>query len=223
MAVAAVKRFGATVSTTLRLLAIGSLLIGTTVFGDDDAREFDVPAQALSRALEQFSEQTGVSILVTSDLTSDKKSSTVRGHFRPMAALTRLLEGTGLRARRIGPSALTLVPAPAAPAATDTATVPVPSLYAARLQQHFADRVCQRLGDAYGRIRVAVQLWIAADGTVERVHVLDSHDAPRWGDKVRAALAGSRLAPPPPGQPNPVTVLLIPSEAATPCPSSGSR
>jgi len=200
-------------------MAVGFLCLGMAAFGDTGEQEFDLPAQPLSRALERFSEQTGVSILVTSDLTRDKQSGAVRGRFTAMAALSGLLAGTGLRTRRIGESALTLVrqdnggengDAPPAPARVAPA-------YATALRRHFSERLCDRLGDQLGRVRVAVQLWISPRGRVEKVHVLDSEDAPRWGDTIRDGLLGSQLAPPPAGQPNPVTVLITPSDEAAPC------
>tara|TARA_R110001606_G_scaffold81584_1_gene187548 strand:- start:9874 stop:10557 length:684 start_codon:yes stop_codon:yes gene_type:complete len=181
---------------------------------------FDVAAQPLPRALERFSERTGISILVTSDLIKNKSAAPVRGRLTPVDALGRLLEGTGLDARRIGTSSMTLIARPstaAKPAPAPSVSV-VPPTYARQVQEQVSRILCQRQPDQFGHYRLGLQLWINADGRVERVHTLDSEQAADRAEPVRAALAGARLNAPPTGLAQPLTLLLRPSPPSlSPC------
>ena len=175
---------------------------------------FDFAAQPLPRALERFSEQTGISILVTSDLIRNKSAAPVRGRMAPGEALARLLKNTGLDARRIGEASMTLVPR-----SHDTATplpaamAALPPAYASRLQEQVARLLCRHQPGGFGHYRLGLQLWVDAHGQVLRVHTLASQQAHRWAKPVRAALLGASLSAPPAGLPQPITLLLLPSPA----------
>ncbi|MGB6488269.1 MAG: TonB-dependent receptor [Steroidobacteraceae bacterium] len=56
----------------------------------------DIKAQSLASALSAFALQTHEQILVAQELTRDKTTAGIRGTFVPVAALQRLLRGTGL-------------------------------------------------------------------------------------------------------------------------------
>ena len=60
---------------------------------------FDIPAQALVKALAQFSDVTGLQLVYETKLASGKRSPAVAGVLAPPDALTRLLAGTGLEFR----------------------------------------------------------------------------------------------------------------------------
>ncbi len=212
-----------TVRRLLSVAALGVLLLWPSVGLSATTAMFDLPAQPLSKALAAFSEQTGISILVTSDLIKNKTAAPVHGQLAPQAALQRLLEPTDLEIRRVGESAWTLLPRHRH---HDSATLSpsegtVTRAYAGAVQRHLGLLLCREHSDRLGRFRLALQLWIAPDGRIERVHVLDSPDAPRWGATVREALEGSRMAAPPAGQPSPVTVLLRATDGASPCDENG--
>lgn len=57
---------------------------------------FDIPAQSLDAALALYFRMTGVQLLYDSGITSQRRSSPVRGNFTPREALRRMLAGSGL-------------------------------------------------------------------------------------------------------------------------------
>ncbi len=57
----------------------------------------EIPAQPLARALEAFAEQTGLHLVYLSRIVRNQKSQAVSAGLRPSDALSRLLQGTGLR------------------------------------------------------------------------------------------------------------------------------
>ena len=69
-------------------------------------QRFDIPAQALASALNQFSRQTGWEVGYTADLARDVRSPGVRGDMTPAEAIAHLLSGTGLGFDFSGPKAI---------------------------------------------------------------------------------------------------------------------
>lgn len=205
----------------LRLAAAGLLLVlnAPGQAAQPGPLFFDLAAQPLPRALERFSEQTGISILVTSELIRNKSAAPVRGRMAPGAALGRLLEGTGLSARRIGEASMTLVVSSHATDRPAPAAAPVaPPAYASLVQEQVARILCHHQPREFGHYRLGLQLWVDAHGQVLRVHTLDSEQAERWAAPVRSALLGASLSEPPDGLSQPITLLLRPSPAAlSPC------
>jgi hypothetical protein len=64
---------------------------------DEATKRFDIKAQPLSEALMAFGAQTGAIVLASSELTTGKFSKSVTGQLTPQEALTRILQGTGLK------------------------------------------------------------------------------------------------------------------------------
>ena len=56
----------------------------------------NIPAQPLSTALQVFGQQADLQILYNPDMVKDKHSSAVNGKMDPVAAIERLLAGTGV-------------------------------------------------------------------------------------------------------------------------------
>jgi len=79
-------------------------------------RSFDIPAQSLATALQQFTEQSGVQVGYTAALGAGLQSPGVSGSFSAPEALSRLLTGTGLTYRFTSANAVVLEQAPAAAA-----------------------------------------------------------------------------------------------------------
>ena len=117
-----ISRCLVTVRRLLSVAALGALLTWPSVGRVATTVMFDMPAQPLSQALAAFSEQTGISILVTSDLIHNKIAAPVHGRLTPTTALRALLEPTDLEVRRVDASAWTLLPRE--PQHTDTVTPP---------------------------------------------------------------------------------------------------
>ncbi|HEY4547086.1 MAG TPA: secretin and TonB N-terminal domain-containing protein, partial [Pedomonas sp.] len=57
---------------------------------------FDIPAQSLASAINEFSRQSGRAITAPAAVLRDKTAPAVKGAMTPEEALERLLEGTGL-------------------------------------------------------------------------------------------------------------------------------
>ncbi len=82
--------------------------------------QFDIPAQSLSSALRVYAEKTGEQVVFFSEIGAGKQSQGVQGRYSNEEALQRLLNNTGLRARRVNDRTIAIAQAsdsgPAAPA-----------------------------------------------------------------------------------------------------------
>jgi iron complex outermembrane recepter protein len=66
-------------------------------------RPYDVPPGAMAQALRRYAEQTRIDVLFAPEAVATLRSPGGHGSSEPEAALERLLRGSGLEARRIGP------------------------------------------------------------------------------------------------------------------------
>ncbi|AYV44942.1 hypothetical protein CFHF_06910 [Caulobacter flavus] len=108
-------------------LGLASVLAAAIAAPAVAAPAIDVDRQDLSSALRQLARQSGAEFLFASGLTAGKRSGRARGRMSVEAALDRLLEGTGLVARRTADGVYVLASAPsatAAPASDAVTTVP---------------------------------------------------------------------------------------------------
>src|ERR1700679_3695396 len=79
-------------------MCVPATLIGAQcVWAGEAALTTDIPAQPLARALEAFAEQTGLHLVYLSRIVRNQESYAVTAGLRPQEALSRLLQGTGLR------------------------------------------------------------------------------------------------------------------------------
>jgi outer membrane receptor protein involved in Fe transport len=102
------------------VLLVGALILGlapVAARAAAPARRFDIQAQPLGRALEEFARQANVTLLFSSTLVARARSAAVHGELAVGTALGRLLGGTGLGFRQVSPSAIAIVAVPAGPAA----------------------------------------------------------------------------------------------------------
>lgn len=188
------------------------------------AMHFDIPAQPLESALVAYTRATGLSVLVQSGLTEGKQAGPVKGWHAPAEALAQLLAGTGLRVRYSSASAFTLVaPAAGRQAAPRTQEgAPGAGLlraYAGVVQATLMRSLCHWQPEQVGRYRAGLEMWIDRAGGIGRVRLLAS-----TGDAERDRNLVSRLRglvmdrPPPPGLPQPLTIVLAPvSDPSTAC------
>ena len=189
--------------------------------GTDAGRQaivrFDLPAQPLDAALVAFGEVTGYSVLVSRQLAAGRVAAPVRGGYTPTEALQRLLVGTQLGARFSGSNAFTLLaladapvaPVPA-PAEAAPATPPLQG-YAAIVQRSLTRALCRLHPDAFGRYRLAFQLWLDERGRVRAVHVLEPSGVEQRDRAVLQRLRSLLMdGAPPAGLPQPLTILLTP-------------
>jgi iron complex outermembrane receptor protein len=75
-------------------------------------RNYAIGARDLSSALQAYSLQSGQDLVFDPALVRGKTTSGVTGHFTDEQALTRLLNGTGLKAQRTPAGGMSIVPAP---------------------------------------------------------------------------------------------------------------
>ncbi len=109
-----------TLSTVLRGSPAAVLLLGTLVFGLASApaqaagvpRHFNIPAEQLGPALDEFARQADVTLLFSSTLVAHTSTGGVQGELAVTAALGRLLGGTGLSFRQVSSSAIAIVESP---------------------------------------------------------------------------------------------------------------
>lgn len=91
-----------------------------------ESKKFDVPRQRLQTALIVFGHQADVQIIGQREFTQDRFSNPVQGVMTVDQALARMLAGTGLAARRVGPQTYVVTTADlASTAATPVTPVPV--------------------------------------------------------------------------------------------------
>ncbi|AWN47587.1 TonB-dependent siderophore receptor [Methylobacterium terrae] len=74
-----------------------------------DTVSLSIPTGLLEPALVTFTEQAKVKLVYATDMTSALTTPGVEGAFRPLEALGRILEGTGLTYRNVSPTTVTLV------------------------------------------------------------------------------------------------------------------
>jgi iron complex outermembrane receptor protein len=81
----------------------------------------DIPAQPLAQALTAFGRQTGLQVLYVSGVVDQRRSHAVSAGLGAQDALTRMLEGTGLKFEHLTPRSIRIlveeVPLPRQPTA----------------------------------------------------------------------------------------------------------
>jgi len=105
-------------------LALVFLLHAAHSYGEEPSvHPFQIPAQALSSALNEFAQQSQQQILFAPELVGQKLSTPVRGDMQPLAALKLLLNDSGLTFKTT-PNGAILIGNPNEP---HSAALPVPS------------------------------------------------------------------------------------------------
>lgn len=79
---------------------------------DTTRKRIDIPAQALTPALERLARERDLQIIYLAEKTDALQTEGVRGELTPDEALARLLQGTGLTYRYLDEHTLTIVTAP---------------------------------------------------------------------------------------------------------------
>jgi hypothetical protein len=171
----------------------------------DQPRSFEIPARPLSEALEAFSSISGYQILLADEESARVISRSVKGVFAPRAALGEMIDGSGLVARFTSQQAAVLV--------RDVArgTIPVrpeQQLYDARLQSDIMNALCRNAFTRPGQFRLAVDVWAASSGRLDRVELLSSTGDADHDQAIVAVLIAMRSPRPPLGLEQPTTLLL---------------
>ena len=102
-------------SAAAAILTLSLLLTASFSRADEpSSRHFDIAAQSMSIALNEFARQSQQQILFAPDVVARKFSSPIRGDMQPLAALTVLLKDSGLTFKTT-PSGAILVGTPGEP------------------------------------------------------------------------------------------------------------
>jgi outer membrane receptor protein involved in Fe transport len=75
------------------------------------ARDFAIPGGDLATALDAYTQQTGISLIISGDALKNARTSGAKGNLTDENALSRLLSKTGFRANRDASGMLAIVPA----------------------------------------------------------------------------------------------------------------
>lgn len=173
---------------------------------------FDIPAQPLAEALKRYASLTRRPTLVRSELVAGRLSAPVQGRHTPIAALRRMLQGTGLQAMPIaGDAAGGFIVQPAQDGATRPQGLGELHGYPALVQTRVWQALCAGALTAPGSYRALLQLRIDSVGKVRRAVLVTS-----TGDQQRDAAVLAALRPltmrraPPAGLAQPLTLLIEP-------------
>jgi len=143
-------------STVLRGWPAAVLLLGTPVLGLASPaaraagvpRRFDIPAEPLGAALDEFARQADVTLLFSSTLVARARTPGVHGTLAVNTALGQLLGGTGLAYRQVSTAAIAIIEPPIRQAQPGHAGVPPSAVAAAPAP---ATGVLHRLGGVLTR------------------------------------------------------------------------
>jgi len=171
-----------------------------------ESRSFDIPVQPLQSALSAFGTQTGFSGLYGSASTAGRMSALVSGNYTPRAALTVMLEGTGLAAYFTAMDAFVLEPAmaPSSVAAERDAS------YDGPLQAQVRDIFCRDPLTAGGGYRIALRFHLDARGRILRPLLLDSTGDSARDKAILAALQRVDVGYGPADLSKPFFMLILP-------------
>jgi hypothetical protein len=183
--------------------------------------DFEIPAQPLGSALIAFGATAGVDIYYNAANAEGRRSAAVEGKLIPTVALQKLLQGTGLVSRMTASDSAILVPAP-----RDAVVAKGPVAAAGRYEPYFAlvqarisDALCRDFANTEDDQEILLRVWLGASGVIDQVEVLGSH-TDRTSSRgtnshgIADVVQGLAVDAPPPGMPQPVTLVVFPPSAA---------
>lgn len=187
--------------------------------------QFDIPSQPLAAALRAYGQATGLEVFYDGSLSIGRFSAAVRGSYPPMTGLRALLRGTGYVARNTEiANTVTIVSAP--PVASLRAGFERFQPYFAVLQARFSDALCDTDDSMLGAEMVTLRFWVDPSGVITHAEALGLDGDVDGRRAVAAKLKGLRVGKdPPPGLPQPLTMVVYPPSAgeAAGCSPTNSR
>ena len=182
---------------------------------------FDLPAQPLERALEQFSVVSGWSVMYPATLADGRTSRAVQGVLLPARALDQLLAGTGLVAQTVGEGRVVVREV------TDTPAVPVAAgdgLESAERRRRYG-QVQQALRHAFcddpllapGDYTAELAFTVGDDGRVHDPKLLTGSANPRRDQHLLQAMAALQLPVAVAALAQPVTLQIFPVSDGRDC------
>jgi hypothetical protein len=190
------------------ILGFGVLGLVRIAFAQELELDFNIPAQPLATALEQYGSITGRNALYNSNLLIGRRSTAVKGQISPDAALSALLKGTGLLANHLTPDSF-LLAAPDVEA--ENVAEPAVMQYYGRIQASLRKALCAAGEARPGSYRIGMRLWIDDAGDVTRFERLGSAGTPDVDASIDRTLRRLQIgALPPPGLAQPISVIVRP-------------
>lgn len=190
-------------------------LNGSTIV-DDRSIDFNISAQPLAAALDEYAVVSGRPAVFRSALVVGRTSSEVRGRYTAEMGLRLLLKGTGLLSDEVGGGKLDAFVLKATGANAPVTATPVLSsiedltVYDALVQAHIWQAFCNDPRITLGNFRALLRFGVDASGRIQRARLLGSS-----GDKGRDAALLEILhridvdQSPPQGMPQPLTMLIL--------------
>jgi hypothetical protein len=191
--------------------------------------ELDIPSQPLADALLAYGTTTGLQVFYDGALAVGHRSATVKGRFTPMTGLQTLLRGTGYVPEATADSdTITIVTAPqkTTPSASPSAAqLRRYEPYFSLLQARVSEVLCGRDEPGSDGEQLIFSFWLGSSGVISHAQVLGSGGGSARRDAISAAVLGLQIGEPPPGLPQPVTMVIFPPSAGEPagCPSTQSH
>ena len=107
---------GSCLALSLGFLLFAGMLEGALLAAEAARKTFDLSADLAANSLKAFAKQSGIELVIRTDLGRTVRTQPVRGEFTPREALERLLERTGLMVKE-DPETGVMAIVPATPAA----------------------------------------------------------------------------------------------------------
>lgn len=174
----------------------------------DAKMAFDIAAQPLASALDNYVAVTGLGVLYDSELAAGRRSTAVRGLLAVDVALRVLLEGTRLTVL-YEKDVFSVVPAPAWQPSGQSGRAYLP--YFGLIQRSVEEAFCREAAMAPGSYRLAVQFRVGRSGEVFEPLLLSTTGSTERdraiANLLRTVTMGER---PPSGMPQPVTLVVAP-------------
>lgn len=178
--------------------------------------DFDIAAQPLAMALDRYASLTQRAAVFRSEIVAGRRSSAVRGRYTPEQALTLMLARSGVMAEKTqtGPSDAFVLKAVTEPVPTMQAALAAAGDYPGLVQVQIWEALCRNTGTRPGDYRALLRFRVDRRGQVAQVRVLGSTGNATRDAAVQLALERVRMdRTPPPGMPQPLTMLILPHGA----------
>ncbi len=170
---------------------------------------FDIPAQSLSRSLQDFSAATGIEVLVDGRHTANVRAPALKGTMAARPALVVLLGHTNLAPEELssGTVVLNIVQPPSMRVPGDEQP------YFADIQTAFQTALCRNGLTSQGRYRLAVKFWVAPSGDVVRAARLDTTGDDRLDRALDAVISHVQIGKAPPLHlAQPIALVISPGD-----------
>ena len=192
----------------INALVAALALLTTSAVAQDALFSFAIPAQPLTAALEQYSAVTGRDVLYNSNLATGRQSNGAHGRQSADAALTSLLEGTGLSVQRIAQDSFVLAPVPSAIAPSTPVTV---ADYYGRIQMSLRTALCGDNLARPGSYRIAMRFRIDGAGAVMYYEQFGSSGSAAVDEAIWRTVSQLRIGVQPPvGLEQPFVIVILP-------------